>query len=1135
MVWIPSLADRADAVRKFYNGLGQLIQTQSVGVKLESATLQDIFVDYTYNAAGQMWKQSMPYNLNTGGSGYHPPSGQDFTQTTYDVLGRSVLATATDGTTTQTTYAITNTLTSAAPLAETCVIPAGDETRKSCSYANAWGQTVKVDAPLGPGVDYEYDAAGQLITVTYGTAVSTFDYNHAGMKTSMDDADMGAWTYGYDAQGKLTAQTDARGCTTSLDYDSLGRLLSKSYAPQSGGSCGSNTIPVNYSYDGITYPQQSFNNGTGLPDGWASNLNVSIYDNTLQLVGNGTWSTWANSPGSIDAGRVVRFAFKTSDVQSSATGIYMDTSADPSRGWNTSGYRRWGLTILGGRLKRESYDGNSTTQSLQDLMAVSAGTWYEAALTLNGPNGFQLLVWKRGDATAWGWDVVSHTDWSSLNWRFVAQPKYGTLQIDNYQEQAVRGVGQRTGMGDASGITEWDYNTAGQVVTETRVITGNQGTFVTQWSYHAGGLMASMTYPGGNAGQAGERLTYSYYPQGALKNVWSNLGTPTNSADDYYYLQKGDYDEAGRTTKLWLGGTYLANNPTVQNLYSYFDWETVNGAGRLKGITAGTVNDANSLLDLRYYTVAMSNEVPAYDEFGNLHNIYRYNSSDALLETQTFEYDAMDRLTSAGADGTGSTYDESYSYDLDTGNLSYKDSVGSYAYNAPRQGCTLETNSDIPHAVMTAGTDSYTYDCNGNMLSRPDRTLTFDAENRLTAVTGTPAAAFTYNADGARVIGTVGITTTVFIGEYLEWNVETSTMKSYYHAGGRRIAMRSGSGSDGLSWLIGDHLGSTTVTADANGVVQDTQLYRAFGEVRPGDVNSLATRYTFTGQADDGIGLMYFKARYLDPKLGRFISADSVVPSAYFSIDYDRYAYSRNSPIKYRDPSGHKACDGDSEEDCEVVTAPAWTADDWAQVYGIEFTGNWQLAHKWAVIRGVMAVGGRFADTLTGSSWEAFRSVFGQMTFQWGDCTECKGGGAYTASSHLIKFASMAANWRSDKELRWQNHVVHELGHAFNQLLNWDPAEALSDKQFRDPSFPNRNDYPATADKNWVGFHEGFASEQNILTWQMGVVAAGSPSEEFADQFLGWTYHSWEVSTDGAARSLWMNRYMRDTLRSWSN
>ncbi len=52
-----------------------------------------------------------------------------------------------------------------------------------------------------------------------------------------------------------------------------------------------------------------------------------------------------------------------------------------------------------------------------------------------------------------------------------------------------------------------------------------------------------------------------------------------------------------------------------------------------------------------------------------------------------------------------------------------------------------------------------------------------------------------------------------------------------------------------------------TVTADAGGGSAIMQLYKAWGEVRTGSINALATRYTFTGQAaEDSIGLMFYRA-----------------------------------------------------------------------------------------------------------------------------------------------------------------------------------------------------------------------------------------------------------------------------------
>lgn len=54
-----------------------------------------------------------------------------------------------------------------------------------------------------------------------------------------------------------------------------------------------------------------------------------------------------------------------------------------------------------------------------------------------------------------------------------------------------------------------------------------------------------------------------------------------------------------------------------------------------------------------------------------------------------------------------------------------------------------------------------------------------------------------------------------------------------------------------------------------------------------------------------GIDLINMNARLYDPVLGRFISADSIVPDATNWDDYNRYMYVRGNPMKYTDPSGH--------------------------------------------------------------------------------------------------------------------------------------------------------------------------------------------------------------------------------------
>jgi hypothetical protein len=49
---------------------------------------------------------------------------------------------------------------------------------------------------------------------------------------------------------------------------------------------------------------------------------------------------------------------------------------------------------------------------------------------------------------------------------------------------------------------------------------------------------------------------------------------------------------------------------------------------------------------------------------------------------------------------------------------------------------------------------------------------------------------------------------------------------------------------------------------------------------------------------------MDYNARYYDPGLGRFVSADTVVPEYTNPQDLNRYSYVRGNPLLYTDPSG---------------------------------------------------------------------------------------------------------------------------------------------------------------------------------------------------------------------------------------
>ena len=138
-----------------------------------------------------------------------------------------------------------------------------------------------------------------------------------------------------------------------------------------------------------------------------------------------------------------------------------------------------------------------------------------------------------------------------------------------------------------------------------------------------------------------------------------------------------------------------------------------------------------------------------------------------------------------------------------------------------------------------------------------------------------------------------------FGGGKFKYNLATK-LSMHYNAGAQRIAMQRG--SDPLTWLIGDHLGSASVSYVAGGTATQ-ERYKAWGEWRYGAV---ATEYKFTGQfKQQAIGLYWYGSRWYDPALGRFTQPDTIIPEPYNPLDYDRYQYARSNPLKYVDPDGH--------------------------------------------------------------------------------------------------------------------------------------------------------------------------------------------------------------------------------------
>jgi RHS repeat-associated protein len=385
------------------------------------------------------------------------------------------------------------------------------------------------------------------------------------------------------------------------------------------------------------------------------------------------------------------------------------------------------------------------------------------------------------------------------------------------------------------------------------------------------------------------------------------------------FTQSYAYDSRDRLCRLSLTSDPISCDQVAPNSYSFtFDDEarrqTVTYPNGLQAITQ--LDPFYQIQDVTHLKNGQTIASYTYD-VDLAGNRTRLEEADGSITT--WAYDDAYRLNHETRVGSGSipgsSWTRNYEYDAVGNRLTMTDGTGPAAAVTTY---TYKTNGldQLDTLTLPGGSQkSYTYDDRGNLLSDGTATYTYDARDLLSSVAvGAQTRHYTYDAFGRRTGQIVnGQTRTAVwdelssfgdvIAEFGGTNGTTLDVSFVVNDGSVLAQQQAGQ----VQYLLKDAQGSTRAIADSNGIIGESYVYDAFGQLQASGATP-QSHYLYTGQFfDSGTQLYDLRARSYDPATGRFLSRDTVYPSGDNVGELNRYGYVANNPVNAIDPSGHTA------------------------------------------------------------------------------------------------------------------------------------------------------------------------------------------------------------------------------------
>lgn len=457
------------------------------------------------------------------------------------------------------------------------------------------------------------------------------------------------------------------------------------------------------------------------------------------------------------------------------------------------------------------------------------------------------------------------------------------------------------------------YDNLGRLSAKRTTIAG-QGEFGFQWMYaSATGLLDTLTYP---AAPGGARLRLRHEYSSGQVSTLSYLDQP----EQLVYMGT-DRNARGQLLWRYAGEGYYS----FFMLNEYMDFDAV--TGRLQ-------ERYSEGLDFDTFNVIQNSEYQ-WDAVGNLElrreSARTYNGQPL---TERFEYDALYRLDKVRDAFNTLKLDVDYS---SNGNITRKSDIG---------GDTLYqyTHATHPHAVSQAGPNTYTYDNNGNQITRNGYATTWYSYNLPLRITygSSDFSEFLYGPDRQRYwqnsynSALARNESGLSIDGLFEKRVSGSETTYHYliYADGDAVARGFWGGGAYFDFevLHRDALGSVVAVSNP-GFAGLIQSFDAWGQRRdaynwtatpPSPSEFITYQYIgrrgYTGHEHlDNLNLIHMNGRVDAPAIGRFMSPDPYMTEPYNSQGLNRYSYVNNRPLAFTDPTGFAASTPSTPEYCGIV------------------------------------------------------------------------------------------------------------------------------------------------------------------------------------------------------------------------